>query len=85
MYAAARRRYVFMTSSVDYSDMRGDFYLATSGYPHSWSRGINRCRILLPVDSMVTWSLLDVRGRTIDMAAACPYTLLLLAGTQREC
>ena len=73
-----------MTSSVHYSDMRGDFYLATSGYPQSWSRARNRCRILVPVDSVVTWSLLDVRGRTINMAAACAYRLLLMTSTHRE-
>jgi len=73
-----------MTSSVDYSDMRGEFYLATSGYPLSWTRARNRCRILLPVDSTVTWSLLDMRGRTINMAADCAYRLLLRAGSQRK-
>jgi len=74
-----------MTSSVDYSDLGGVRYLATSGYPLNWSRGRNRCRILVPVDSVVTWSLLDVRGRTINMAAVCAYRLLLMADTQRKC
>jgi len=73
-----------MTSSVDYYDLRSLGYLATSGYPLNWSRGTNRCRILVPVDSVVTWSLLDVRGRTINMAAVCAYRLLLAADTQRK-
>jgi len=74
---------VFMTSSVHYSDMRGVLHLATSGYPLGWSRAINRCRILVPVDSVVTWYLLDVRGRTINMAARCGYRLLLANAAQR--
>jgi len=75
---------VFMTSSVDYSNLRGVCYLATSGYPLSWSSGLNRCRIVVPVDSVVTWSLLDVRGRTINMAAICTYRLLITTATQRH-
>jgi len=74
---------VFMTSLIDYTDVTGVLYLATSGYPLSWSRRSNRCRIRAPVDSVVTWSLLDVRGRTINMAAACAYRLLLMSGSQR--
>jgi len=72
-----------MTSLIDYTDVTGVLYLATSGYPLSWSRRSNRCRIRAPVDSVVTWSLLDVRGRTINMAAACAYRLLLMSGSQR--